>query len=124
MVINMLLKMEESSIHSLRFVKTVVGKLIHLRLLVPQGKYHLGQLIRMSKAGPDEDLGREIQLSDWARAEAWYWRCLLPFCARRVVLPNPDLCHPPWALHAYTNAAGGSIDNLGRGVGAVIAPDW
>ena len=123
-VINMLLKMEESSIHSLRFVKTVVGKLIHLRLLVPQGKYHLGQLIRMSKAGPDEDLGREIQLSDWARAEAWYWRCLLPFCARKVVLPNPDFCHPPWALHAYTDAAGGSIDNLGRGVGAVIAPDW
>ena len=123
-IINMLLEREVSVQHSIRFLKSIVGKLVHYRLMVPQGKYHLGQLIKVSSAGPGENLDRIVRVSDWARTEAWYWRCLLPFCARRVKLPNPDMHLPPWSLHAYTDAAGGSTVNLGRGVGAVIALGW
>ena len=122
-IISMLLKFDETDQHSLSFLKTIVGKLIHYRLMVPHGKFHLGQLIKVSSVAPGVDLRRVVTVSEWARAEAWYWRCLLPFCARRVPLPNPDFSLPPWTLHAYTDAAGGS-QAFGHGVGAVIEPGW
>ena len=122
-IIDMLLKLDETDQHTLAFLKTIVGKLIHYRPMVPHGKFHIGQLIKVSSVAPGTDLSRVVTVPEWARAEAWYWRSLLPFCARRVPLPNPDFSLPPWVLHAYTDAAGGS-SALGHGVGAVMEPGW
>ena len=47
-ILDMLRQVEEREILTLGFVKSLTGKLIHYRLMVPLGKYHLGQLIRMS----------------------------------------------------------------------------
>ena len=66
--------------------------------MVPHGKFHIGQLIKVSSVAPGTDLSRVVTVPEWARAEAWYWRSLLPFCARRVPLPNPDYSLPPWAF--------------------------
>ena len=123
-IIEMLLKVEQGSTHTVRFMKSVTGKLVHYRLMVPDGKFHLGQLIKASGTKEEEHLDKVVALSDWARAEAWYWRCLLPFCAKRMPLPDPDYGLPPWTMHAYTDSAGGTTASLGRGAGAVIAPSW
>ena len=112
--------LEDGAQHTIAFLKTITGKLVHYRLMVPQGKYHLGQLIRATLCKHGEDMSRLITVSDWARAEAWYWRCLLPFCAHRSKLPDPSYNLPPWTIHAYTDAAGGTTTNIGRGVGAVV----
>ena len=63
-IINMLLKIEESSQHTLAFLKTITGKLVHYRLMVPHGKYHLGQLIKVSCVGPMEDLSKVVEVSE------------------------------------------------------------
>ena len=131
-IVNMLIKVEESDLHTVRFLKTVTGKLVHYRMLVPQGKYYLGQLIRSAIAGQDKDLDRMVTVSDWGRAEAWYWRNMLPFCGRRTLLPDPEYCLPPWTLHGNTDAAGGQRahqglvqqQSRGYGVGAVLGPHW
>ena len=39
-IVQMLLKLEELDIHKLGFVKSIVGKLIHYRTMVPNGKYY------------------------------------------------------------------------------------
>lgn len=123
-IVDMLLKVEESDQHTLAFLKSITGKLVHYRLMVPQGRFHLGQLIRASLTQQGEDLGRVVTVTEWCRAEAWYWRCLLPFCARRTVLPDPSFNLPPWTRHAYTDSAGGTMGSMGRGAGAVMSPSW
>ena len=95
-IIDMLLRLENNDKHTLRFLKSITGKLVHYRWMVPHDKFHLGHLIKASNVGPDEDLSRVVRVSEWCRAEAWYWRCLLPFCARRTALPDPDFSLPPW----------------------------
>ena len=55
------------------FIKSITGKLVHYRLMVPLGRFNLGQLIRMGRSGPDDDMERVMTVSDWARAEVNYW---------------------------------------------------
>ena len=123
-IVNMLLKLEESDTHKLKFVKSITGKLVHYRLMVPDGKFHLGQLIRVSKAGPKEDLNKLVKVTDWCRSEAWFWRTMLPFCSKRIILPEPNFNLPPWTLTAHTDSAGGSVRTVGYGAGAVIGEEW
>jgi hypothetical protein len=108
----------------LGFVKSIVGKLIAYRLMVPNGKYYLGQLIRISRSGPMDSMDRQVIVSDWARSEAWFWRNMMPFCGKRTHLPDPDYCLPPRTLHGHTDAAGGTTLHVGYGVGAVLGEHW
>ena len=84
----------------------------------------MGQLMRSSKTGPDGNIDKVVSLSDWARAEAYYWRTMLPFCSRRMLLPDPAYRLPEWSLTAYPDAAGGSLRMKGLGAGAVLGPNW
>ena len=66
-----------------------------------------------------------VTASEWCRAEAEFWRTLLPFCGRRMTLPDPDYKLPSWAVDMYSDAAGGSTMGPGwPGVGCVIYPSW
>ena len=122
--VEMLLQLEEGREHTLLFLKRITGKLMAYRRLVPQGRFHLGQLVKASTSGSNCDMGRIVTVSDWARYEAWFWRTMLPFCAHRARLPDPDFHLPPWTLHAYTDSAGGVPRGWGRGAGAVMEDGW
>ena len=123
-IINMLLMVEQTDRHKIRFLKAITGKLVHYRQMVPLGKFHLGQLIRMSIVGEDKNMEKVVTVTDWAREEAWFWRNMLPFCSKRTVLPDPDYCLPDWTMKAHTDAAGGTVTNSGYGVGAVLGEHW
>ena len=120
----MLLKLEREKEHKLGFVKSVVGKLIAYRMMVPNGKFYLGQLIRISRSVPGDSMDRVVKVTDWGRSEAWFWRNMIPFCGKRTFLPDPSYRLPPTSMHGYTDAAGGSIVNVGYGVGAVLGDQW
>jgi len=68
----MLSMLEQTAEHKLKFLKRIVGKLIHYCLMVPNGKFYLGQLIKVSKSNQGDDLERMVRMTDWTRAEAWY----------------------------------------------------
>ena len=123
-ILDMLRQVEEQKVLTLGFVKSLTGKLIHYRLMVPLGKYHLGQLIRMSISKVEDRMDREVEVTEWARAEVYYWSTMLPFCGRRTLLPDPDYQLPPWALTADTDAAGGTRKSRGYGAGAVLGQHW
>jgi hypothetical protein len=118
-----LTRVVEEPEQTLRFMKSVAGKIIDIRLMVPGGKFNVGQLIRHG-IGEKSDLDRLFPVSDWCREEAMFWRTMLPFCGGKVPLPDPDDCLPVWALQAYTDSAGGSTQHIGGGMGALIYPDW
>ena len=120
-IVHMLGLLEQTGEHKLSFLKRIVGKLVHYRLMVPNGKFYLGQLVKVSQG---EDLEEVVRVTDWARAEAWYWRHVMPFCGQRTRLPDPEYCLPPWTLRAHTDAAGGSRQHCGYGAGAVLGEEW
>ena len=72
-IVQMLIMLEKEDTLKLGFAKSIVGKLIHYRMMVPNGKFYLGQLIRISKSGPKDSMEREFKMTDWARHEAWFW---------------------------------------------------
>lgn len=124
LIVHMLIKLGEENRHKLGYVKSVVGKLIAYRTMVPNGKFYLGQLIRISRSGPGDSMDREVRMTDWGRSEAWFWRNMMPFCGRRTVLPDPCYRLPPSTARGHTDAAGGSTVHVGYGVGAVLGEQW
>ena len=120
-------KMLDDEVASSKEIESIVGKLIHVRPLVPGGRFHIDALLaaqasarRRVEAEDDEP----ISISGRLRAQLEYWRVLLPVCSGNLPLPDPDARLPAWSLDVYTDAAGGSLLTPGQGVGAVCGDWW
>ena len=122
-IVDTLNRVIEQPDHTLRFMKSLAGKIMDVRLMVPYGKFNVGQIIKCA-TGTEEDLEAMVTATEWCRAEAFFWKALLPFCGKRMPLPDPDESMPPWSVQVYTDSAGGSMTTLGVGMGAVIFPHW
>ena len=107
-----------------RFVKSLCGKLVDIRCLVPNSKFYLSQLIQdANQYTESKDMEKKVNLTDWTRADLSWWKLVLPLFNRKTKLQDPDRRPEPRALRAYTDAAGGSLHGQGRGVGMVIFPN-
>ena len=112
--------------------ETLVGKVVHVKPLIPGAKFHISELqraigeIRIEEkqqelAGKDEPIF--VQKTELMVAQLHYWRVVLPACSGRVAIPNPRTSKPLTALNFYTDAAGGSLTSPGHGLGGV-GPNW
>ena len=113
----------ENNVQKVKHMKSLAGKIMDVKLMVPTGKYNVGQILKFA-GGNNDSPDVEIEVSNWCRAEAYFWRTMLPFCGRRVALPDPDQGLPVCAVQVYTDSAGGSLSAVGAGMGAVIYPNW
>ena len=106
---------------TIRLAKSLVGKLINIRALVKGSKFHLSQLIQASVK--DKDLDKTVKLGEWCCSDLYYFFLVLPVFSHRTQLEDPDRkADLHTALHCYSDAAGGSRESLGRGVGVVMVP--
>lgn len=102
-------------------VWSLVGKLIHIRPLIPNGKFNMHHLLEAnSKSNSRSFL---VPLSNGFKRQAHFWFTMIRLCSGRGRLPNPFYKLPLWAVDAYTDSAGGSMNSLGLGAGAVT-PGW
>jgi len=101
---------------------SVVGKIINVRPLVPDSKFHMYHLVKAN--GQSVDGKALVPVSSDFKRQLWFWQTVLPLCSGRTSIPrlNEDL--PPWALDVFTDAAGGSWQSPGHGVGAVGGSWW
>ena len=100
---------------------SLVGKIQHVRPLVPGGKFNIDHLIR---ANSESEYGLDsVSIHDGLREQLRYWRIILQLVTDSILIPNPWAILPPWTLDVYTDAAGGSLHDPLRGVGAVC-PGW
>ena len=100
----------------LRDIKSLTGKLIDIRCLHPDFKFHLGNLIKDS-SNNGKDMNELISLSQWAREDLSWWLITLPIVIGGKI-PLLDLNPNPRAIKIYTDAAGGSTSDNGRGIRA------
>ena len=102
------------------------GKIINVRPLVPQGKFHIDHILRA--AAQSDNKAEIVCVEGPLFRQLEFWFVMLRSCSNRVAIPNPDLQLPVWALDFYTDAAGGGLDQhglrCGRGVGAVGSSWW
>ena len=102
----------------LKTYQSLVGKLLHVRPLVPNGKFNFDHILRALKIATDM-----VTIDYDLKRQLFFWFTMLQTCSSITSIPNPDSFLPPWALEVYTDAAGGSWRSKGHGVGAVF-PGW
>ena len=99
---------------------TLVGKIQHIKALIPAGRFNVDHLIRANSVS--ENRAHLVCITPEIKRQLWFWLSMLKLCSGRAPIPDPDAGLPPWAIDVYTDAAGGSRD-CDRGVGAV-KDDW
>ena len=105
---------------------SICGKILDVRPLVPDGRFHVSQIIRA--AGISQTKTDLCVISGPLRSQLIFWSLMLRTCSGVVGIPDPDAQLPSWAWDVYTDASGGGLgpDGLrtGRGVGAVALGWW
>lgn len=119
-ILSMLREALEADQVEQEFMKSLYGKLEHIRELIPCSKFHIGQIVKASAI--TENLRAMINIWDWCKDDISWWHTFLPVCCRRTSLPDPEYTLPITAMWGYTDAAGGSLEYLGNGVGAFLPP--
>jgi hypothetical protein len=108
-----------------RQAKSVVGKLIHIKALLPAAKYNICHIMCMgAAAAPDADLDSTmVEVTAECKRQLWHWVLLLQACPGWISIPkhSPPM---PWAEQVFTDAAGGSLERLGAGIGGVCGDWW
>jgi len=102
-------------------MQSLAGKLINIKPLIPTGKFNIDEVMLALAQSSHTDL---IHLSSECRRQLHFWVILLRACHGKVSIPLADPTLPPWAFQAHCDAAGGSLESLGRGSGGVCGEAW
>ena len=101
---------------------SIVGKIIHILPLIPLGKFNIHHLLELNCVSLERNT--QISLTPGFKKQIYFWFSLLRICSGRGKIINPDKGLPPWAINVYTDAAGGSMESVGLGSGAVTEGWW
>jgi len=105
--------------------KSLVGKMIHIKALVPAGRFNIDKVMQLgARANREEKESTLLEIEDPCRRQIWFWRDLLLTCSGLVEIPRWPVRPTAGALDAYTDAAGGSLEKVGLGTGGVLLSDW
>jgi len=103
-------------------MRSLAGKLIHVKPLVPGGRFNIDKIMRALKAAARTD--DDVEISAACRRQMRFWHLLLRVCSGRVDIPRPHGRASTGALEAFTDAAGGTCEAVGRGTGGVLESTW
>ena len=101
---------------------SITGKILNVLPLVPGGRFNIYHLLLANSASVDPRFS--VVITPELKRQLWFWINMLRVCSGRASIPRPDGLLPPWAIDVYTDAAGGSSQSHGHGVGAVALGWW
>jgi hypothetical protein len=102
-------------------MKSIAGKLINIRPLFPTGKFNMDKVM---KALADSNFSDVVLLDQPCKRQLHFWTVMLKGCQGNIAIPNLNRALPPWACEIFTDAAGGTTESLGRGLGGVFGEQW
>ena len=100
-------------------MESITGKLVDVRDLIPGGRYNLLYFLRSAHL---KERGLKVIPDQKLRAQAHWWVIRLQAMGIHSPILHPDPQEPSNALQAWTDAAGGSVDHVGAGLGGVLPP--
>ena len=101
--------------------QSLVGKLVNIRPLIPAGRYNADKIMALLAASSKSKV---VVVDAECHRQLRFWETALLACNGRLSIPEAAAALPPWAADIYTDAAGGTLDNQGRGTGGVCGRDW
>ncbi len=101
---------------------SLCGRILHYMPLIPTGRFNIDHLIKANSVSKDRRY--PVEISAELRRQLWFWLTMLKVCSATTAIPAPDTKWPAWTLECYTDAAGGTLDRVGSGCGAVSGSWW
>jgi len=102
-------------------VWSLCGRVLHYAPLVPCGRFNLDYLIEANSVSSDRRY--PVLMTAPLKRQLEFWCIMLKVCAGCTSIPEPVAHFPPWTRECYTDAAGGSMEGVGRGAG-IVSNDW
>jgi len=99
-------------------IQSIIGKIIHIKPLIPGAKFNMNYLMELNNVSMDGAV--LVQLNSHFKKQLHFWYILLCTHSKNASIPAPEAQLPAWAIQCYTDAAGGSLNGIGKGVGIVI----
>jgi len=110
---------------SAKEAKSLAGKLIHIKALIPAGKYNINFVMALDAAANRAlSDAQPVPVPAQCKKQLHFWLLLLKACPGFVSIPRLPNVAQAWALNAFCDAAGGSLDGVGRGTGGVLGSWW
>ena len=106
----------------LEVLQSTVGKILHVKPLVPAGRFNLYHLLKAQAFSSDPKA--PVPISADLKRQCFFWYTMLQTCCDEAAIPRPFGPLPPWAIQVFTDAAGGSASHVSRGAGAVARGWW
>ena len=104
-----------------REIWSIAGKIINIRPLVPNGRFHIFFILKAQQFSTDPQA--LVPVGPDLKRQLAFWLDLLPVCSGVASIPRPHEVLPPWSLEIFTDSAGGSPGGC-RGAGAVAPGFW
>ena len=115
--VNEIDRLRKANTMDMRFVKSVVGKIMYVKPLIPGAKFHVSELIKLDNLS--KDLNEIVSVGSSAKDQLDWWFAMIQLC-KGMPIPSEYDEIPRWAIACDTDAAGGVPGCTdGRGVGAV-----
>jgi len=94
--------------------RSLAGKIIHIKPLVPAGRFNVDKVMAAYALANTCEV---VPISAACRRQLRFWRLFTRVCSGRVAIPKVPGRASAAALQAFTDAAGGSSETVGRGTG-------
>jgi hypothetical protein len=101
--------------------KSLAGKIIHIKPLVPAGRFNVDKIMATYAQANKHDL---VHISPACCRQLKFWRLFTQVCSGRIAIPKIPGTASAAGLHAFTDAAGGTLETVGRGSGGVMGSWW
>jgi len=102
-------------------VKSIVGKIIHIKALLPTARFNCDHVMKWLA---DSNTTQYVTTPPACKQQLQFWIDMLLTCNGHMSIPEVPASVPADALNVYCDAAGGSMDGIGRGTGGVCGPLW
>ena len=102
-------------------VWSLVGRIVHYAPLIPGGRFNMDQLMKVNHVS--EEKGCMVKLGREVKRQLAFWLLLLKATAGGCSIPG-EAKLPAWTWEVWTDAAGGTLESVGRGVGGVALGFW
>ena len=101
---------------------SLVGRILHYSPLIQGGRFHLDHLL---KAKGEVNGRREwVAVRMELRRQLGFWELLLKAVSGMGSIMDGGRPMPAWTREVFTDAAGGTLDSVGRGCGGVSEEWW
>jgi hypothetical protein len=101
---------------------SLAGRIMHYAPLIPAGKFNIRHFLKANAVSAD---GRHpVTVNPELKRLLHFWLIVVRATLGTAEIPRPEEPLPAWATEFYTDAAGGTMESMGRGCGGVSGTWW